>query len=71
MIHRAVTATTRVMVSAAIPPTVNARNGSSIISANADKQKSFPGNQALRPDESRIGRALIKHPEDHEQVDYS
>jgi hypothetical protein len=48
MIHRTETATNKAMVSAAIPPVVSARNGSSIIGANAEKQQSFPENQVRR-----------------------
>jgi hypothetical protein len=52
--------------SAAIPPTVSARNGSSIIGANAEKQQSFPGNQvrrALRAEHSTTGRSRWRSPD--------
>jgi hypothetical protein len=74
MIHRTEIAITRAIVSAAIPPMVSARNGSSIIGANAAKQHSFPGNQMRRARRAEDGiqpASSPKHPEDHEQIDHS
>jgi hypothetical protein len=58
MIQRTEIATTRAMVSAPIPPTVRARNGSSVIGANAEKQQSFPGNQVMRSERLARHEAL-------------
>ena len=42
MIHRTEIANAKARVNAATPPTVSAKNGFSIIGANAGKQQSFP-----------------------------
>jgi hypothetical protein len=72
-IQRTEIATTKAMVSAAIPPTVSARNGSSIISANAQKQQPFPeigSGERFALNSPGVDRSP-KHPEDGEQVDHS